>query len=89
MNEVVAASAPILKSKPKALEKTRTLRKQEIVEDGASELGIDDEPEDDTKEREAALASPMKGKESRQLNAVRFIYCSQAFLIIVVDSNKG
>lgn len=85
MNEVVAA--PTLKSKSKAPEKT--LKKQKIVEDGASELEIGDEPEDDTKEREAALASPMKGKESRQLNAVRFIYCSEAFLSIVVDSSKG
>lgn len=91
LNEVAAARSldgPTSKSKPKAPAKTP--KKPAIVEDNASELEIaaaigslEDEPEDDTKEREAALSSPMKGKDSRQLTAVRFTYHSQSFLIVV------
>lgn len=72
LNEVAAArrsDGPTSKSKPKAA--TKTSKKSEIaVEDGFESLG----DEDDTKEREAALSSPMKGKDFRQSTAVSFTY---------------
>ena len=71
MNEVAAARAldgP--KSKPKA--PTKISKKQEVGED--DELEIDQAPaigdEDDSKERQAALSSPMKGKDSQLSTAV-------------------
>ena len=86
LNEVAAARSldgPTSKSKHKAPTKTS---KKPIVEDVASELenvtAMGDE--DDTKEREAAISSPVKGKDSRKLTAVRFSYHSEPFLIIVI-----
>ena len=77
---------PTSKSKSKAL--TKTLKKPKIVEsdlENAAAMG----DEDETKERQAALSSPKKGKDSRQLTAVRFTYHSPPFLIVVIDSSQG
>jgi hypothetical protein len=91
LNKVAAARSesldgPTSKFNPKA--PTKKSKKPQIVEDDASGLG----DEDDTKEREAALSSPVKGKDSRQLTAVRFTYPShsESFLIVIIlDSSQG
>ena len=82
MNEVAArpSDGPTSKSKPKAM--TKALKFSERTDDVEFE-GL--EYEDDSKEREAALSSPMKGKDFQQLTAVSFIYHFHPFLIIVVD----
>jgi hypothetical protein len=89
LNEVASARSfdgPTSKSKPKA--PTKTSKKPEIVE-SELENAVASGDEDDTKEREAALSSPVKGKDSRQLTAVRFTYHSPPFLIVVTDSSQG
>lgn len=72
MNEVAAAcplDGPTLKSKPKAT--TKTSKKSGIINnDGLESLGDDD----DTKEHEAVLSSPIKGKDFQQLTTLSFAY---------------
>ena len=87
LNEVAAAHSldgTTSKSKPKAPKTTRTSKKPKIVED--DELEIQVAPaigslgdEDDTRERVAALSSPMKGKDARQVTAVSIAYHFQSF----------
>jgi len=70
LNEVAAArpsDGPTSTSKAV----TKTSKKSKIADgDEFGSLG----DEDDTKEREAALSSPMKGKDFRQSTAVSFAY---------------
>jgi hypothetical protein len=86
LNEVAAARSGspgglASKSKPRAT--TKTSKKSKIADDDEFESLGD---EDDTKEREAVLSSPMKGKDFQQLTAVSFTYYHfHPFLIIVVD----
>lgn len=92
LNEVAAAyslDGPTSKSKPKAL--TKTSKEQEIVKDDASDLEIMSSfgDKDDTKEHEAALSSPMRGKNSQQSTTMRFTYYSQFFLITIIDLSQG
>jgi hypothetical protein len=82
LNEVAAVGSldgPISKSKSKAT--TKTSKKSKLIEDDEFESL----EEDDAKEREAALSSPMKGKDFRQSTAVSFFINFIPFLIIVVD----
>jgi len=81
LNDVVAnrADSDAPPSKSKSKHASTTLRKPEIAKDAKddeAELsaigGLGDE--DDTQEREAALCSPIKGKDSRQLAKVS-IFC--------------
>ena len=76
LNEVAAAylDGPTSISKPKAT--TKASKKTRIVEDDEFESL---EEEDDTKEHEAALSSPMKGKDFRQSTAVSFTYHFHSF----------
>jgi hypothetical protein len=79
LNDVVANRADATSSKLKSKHASTTLRKPEIAKDAK-----DDEAElsaigglgnkDDTQEREAALCSPLNGKDSRQLAKVS-IHC--------------
>ena len=81
MNKVVAARSsdgPTSKSKSKAA--TIPSKKSEIVEDDEFE-SLEDE--DDTKEREAALCSPMKVKDYRQSTAVSLISFSFLFWLLL------
>jgi hypothetical protein len=78
LNEVAAAcpsdgptSKSNLKPTNKAASVTKTSKKSKIA-DGDEFESLEDE--DDTKEREAALSSPMKGKDFRQSTAVSFTY---------------
>jgi hypothetical protein len=78
LNEVAAARSldgPALKVKPKSssLKKNSKSKKPGIIEDEELEIAPAIGDEDDTKEREAALASPMKGKDSQQSTAVSFL----------------
>jgi hypothetical protein len=89
LNEVAArssdASGPTKSKSGKA--STKTSNKIKITEDDEFEAAPD---EDDTKERDAALSSPMKGKESRQLTAVSITqHFTKSFLIIGLDSSQG
>ena len=70
LNEVTAARSsggpgPTSKSKP-----TKTSKKPKVVEYDESEIAPAIGDEDYTKEHEAALSSPMKGKDSRKSTAV-------------------
>ena len=78
LNEVAPAhlDGPTSISKPKAA--TKASKKTRIVEDDEFESL----EEEDTKEHEAALSSPMKGKDFWQSTAVSFTY---PFLIVIVD----
>ena len=68
---------PTLISKPKAA--TKDSKKTRIVKDDEFESL---EEEDDTKEHEAALSSPMKGKDFQQSTAMSFTY---HFHSVIVD----
>ena len=76
LNEVAAAhsNGPTSISKPKAT--TKASKKTRIVEDDEFESL---EEKDDTKEHEAALFSPMKGKDFQQLTAMSFTYHFHSF----------
>ena len=74
LNEVAAtcpSDGPISKSKPTSKAMTKTSKKSKIADSDEYE-SLEDE--DDTKEREAALSSPMKGKDFQQLTAMSFTY---------------
>jgi hypothetical protein len=84
LNDVAAAHSlasdgPTSKVKPKSLTKNSETKKPSIIKDDELETAPAIGDEDDTKEREAALSSPMKGKDSRQSTAVSF----PSFLILL------
>jgi hypothetical protein len=81
LNEVTAARSsggpgPASKSKPTNL---KTSKKTKVVEYDESEIAPAIGDEDHTKEREAALSSPMKGRDSRKLTAVSITSHLQSF----------
>lgn len=80
LNEVAAtysSNGPASKFKSNAPSTTSTKLVDNEPEIAPAVGGLRDE--DDTKEREAALSSPIKGKDSQNSTAVSISYCFQSF----------
>jgi len=65
-NNIVITHTSAALSKPKSKQDRNSGSKASVVNEPA--LGMQDEDHDDSHEEKAALASPLKGSESRKMN---------------------